>query len=357
MLVARQQLAVVAFRSVAVRFLDRPSRRRVVARDGQTDRRAVRERDLTLDQSLAVGAAADDRAPVVVLKRSGQNLARRGTVFVDQHDQLFVGELSLPVAVLGLPVSRAVLRVDDHLVGGQELVRDRDGLFEQAARVAPDVEDELLHALSLELSDRFAQFFVGVDRELIELDIADIRADQVRSRDAFDRNGVAPDGDRDQPVDSGALDSEPDFAASRPPEPFHYFVLVHFDSGDCAVLDRHDPVSSLYACLGARSAGDDVQHDDRVGRHVEHDADAVELSFDRLVGLSEVLRAEIHRMRVEIFENQRDDFFRERVHPYRVDILRVDQAEQHVELIGPGYGKRGPACRSVRAAAQQKTAE
>ena len=62
-------------------------------------------------------------------------------------------------------------------------------------------------------------------------------------------------------------------------------------------------------------------------------------------------------MRVEIFENQRDDFFRERVHPYRVDILRVDQAEQHVELIGPGYGKRGPACRSVRAAAQQKTAE
>lgn len=95
------------------------------------------------------------------------------------------------------------------------------------------------------------------------------------------------------------------------------------------------PVSSLYAGFGARSAGDDVQHDDRVGRHVEHDADAVELSFDRLVGLSEVLRAEIHRMRVEIFENQRDDFFRERVHPHRVDILRVDQAEQHVELIGP----------------------
>ena len=62
-------------------------------------------------------------------------------------------------------------------------------------------------------------------------------------------------------------------------------------------------------------------------------------------------------MRVEIFENQRDDFFRERVHPHRVDILRVDQAEQHVELIGPGYGKRGPACWSVRAAAQQRTAE
>ena len=72
---AVEQVVVVGFTSFVVGLLDRAARRGVVAGNGQSNGRPVREGNLLLNQPLTKGAAADDGTPVVVLQGTGQNFA------------------------------------------------------------------------------------------------------------------------------------------------------------------------------------------------------------------------------------------------------------------------------------------
>ena len=61
--------------------------RRVVARDGEHERRAVVERVDRLDDALAERPLADERRAAVLVQRRGDDLGRARRVPVDEHDE------------------------------------------------------------------------------------------------------------------------------------------------------------------------------------------------------------------------------------------------------------------------------
>ena len=341
-LVTRQQFVVVIFASVAVRFLDRASGRRIVTGDGKPYRRTVRKRNLILHQPLTERSATDDRSPVVILERAGQNLARRSAVLVDQNDQFLVHKLAVPFAVFDLPVPVTILRINDHFAFRKKLPRYQNRLVEQSPRIAAHVEDQFFHTLLLQPSDRFGQFFMSIHRELLELDIPRFGTDHVGGDDAFDRNGVAGHDERNQILYARPLDTERHLAAARPAQPFHDAVLRHLNAGHHGIVHRHDAVPGLYSGLGARPRVDHVQHDHRIGRHIENDPDPVEFPFDALLRPRQILSRQVRGMGIQLIEDQRNDPFGQRIDRNRVHVLRPDQRQQPIDLVAARSRQGGP---------------
>ena len=115
----------------------------------------------------------DDEAAVVVLHGAGDDLAGAGRTAVDEDDQgegIELGALAGAGLVLVAPV--AALLADDELVGAQQLAADADGRVQDAAAVAAEVEDELLHALLLEGGHGLLEFLGGGLAEVLDEDEA-----------------------------------------------------------------------------------------------------------------------------------------------------------------------------------------
>ena len=173
---------------------------------------------------------------------------------------------------------------------------------------------------------------MGVTRKLGENDVARFRPDHVGGVDAVDRNDAPCNGDRHQVFDSDTLDTQLYFTAARAPKPFHHFVLPHLHARYYRVVDRDDAVSAQHADLRTRTRIDDVEHDDRIGGHVEHHADPVEFSVERFVHLCHILGRDINRMRVEFFQDERNCLLGDRIHRDGVYVAVLDQGKEHVEF-------------------------
>ena len=130
-----------------------------------------------------------------------------------------------------------------------------------------------------------------------------------------------------------ALDAEFDLTASWAPESLDDAVLGHLHAGYGRIVDRNDAVSGLYAGIGTGPSGDNVQHDDRIGQHVECHSDPVELSIVYFIGLQYFCFCQVRGVRVEFVDNQRYGIFDQRVYRYGVDIGSVDERQKHVDLV------------------------
>ena len=228
----------------------------------------------------------------------------------------------------------AVLRIDDQLPLVQKFVGHGDGLVEESARVAAQVEDELRHPLRPQRVQRRTELPGGRPCELPQLDIADAVHDAEGRLDAPDRNDAAFDLHLHQSVDPLPAEPQTDLRAARPAQHLHHVVLRNFPPGDERIADLDDPVPGLDAGLVARAVRDDVQHDHRIGGHVEHHADPVELAFERLVQRGHLRRGDIDRMGVQLPHEQRNDVLGERIHRHRIDVAVLDERQRIGQFVG-----------------------
>ena len=134
-------------------------------------------------------------------------------------------------------------------------------------------------------------------------------------------------------VDPLPLQTETNGSAARTAQPSDDAVLRNAAPGDQRIVDLHDAVAGPHARLVARTPRDDIEDDDRVGGHVEHHADAVELALQRLVHGGHLLGRHIDRMGIELADEQRDDMLRERIHRYRIDVAALDERKGLRELV------------------------
>ena len=316
-----------------VGLLDRAARGRIVARRGQPQGRSVAVRYLTLYETLAERTTTNNRTTVVVLQRSGENFARRGASLVDQHHDLHVLRRAFAVGVFAQLLVTAVLGVDDQLALVQKLVGHGDRLIEEPAGIAPQVENQFRHPFGAQRRQRLAEFVESGPRELPQLDVPHAVGDAEGRFDAPDGNDAAHDLDLDQIGDALPFETETDRRAARSAQHFDDVVLGNLTPGDKRIADLDNAVPGLDAGLVARALRNDVQHDDRVGGHVEDHADAVELPFERFVQSLHFRGGDIDRMGVQLLDQHRNDVFGERVHRHRVDILVLDQRERIGEFV------------------------
>ena len=153
--------AVGFFLAFDVRLLDAAAGRGVVVGDGEAYHGAVGEVDGALHKSLAEGASSDDGAAVVVLHSSADDFGGRSGELVNQYDH--TASPSHEAAAFGsklLTRHDAAVGIDDHGALGQKLARHFLGGIEIAAAVERKVEDEVLHALFLQLQ-QFVVYFLA----------------------------------------------------------------------------------------------------------------------------------------------------------------------------------------------------
>ena len=79
---------IVFLLTFLVRFLDAATRGREIVGNGQTNHRAVRQVDGTLNQSLAEGATSNDNTTIMILNGTRHDFSRRGRIAVNQYDNL-----------------------------------------------------------------------------------------------------------------------------------------------------------------------------------------------------------------------------------------------------------------------------
>ena len=226
-----------------------------------------------------------------------------------------------------------ILGIDDHSLLGQQLVGNQNRLIEESARVAAQVENEFVHTLGTQEDNRTQNLGVGVlgeGRQTYEPDVVGQHKCRI---DALQWNGVARNRHIDSIFDCQSFECQSHLATSLSAQHLHDAVLRHALSRHIAVVDAQDSVAILHTRLLAGSRRHHIEHDDRVGSHIEDHADTVELTFERLVHRLHILCGDIDRVGVELLHEQRQYLLGDRIHIERVDILVLDQCHRAVELV------------------------
>ena len=301
---AGQPLAVRGIILLAVTLLigslNNPPRRGVVTRHRDADRRAVAQPELTLHQPLAEARTTDDHRPVPVLQRPGDDLAGRSRVLVDEHHDRPAEKSAVDRRRIGAGRHRAPLGRDDPAAARQEEVGHSDRLIEQAAAVAPQIEDQRTHALHP--LERLDELLHRRPPETVHLDIPRLRIDLVGRVDRMERNIAARHGKRQR----RAAQSFGHLGPAQPDGPLP--------------VDPHDPVARQQSHLRRRASGDRVDDHHRVVQHIEFDPDTAETAVEALVDALHLLLRKIGRMGIEPREHPADRLLDQRRRIERIDV-------------------------------------
>ena len=123
-----------------------------------------------------------------------------------------------------------------------------------------------------------------------------------------------------------------DLGPGRTLHPADHAVLRESDSRDVLVPDFEDPVALLQTDLLGRTSRDDFQHDGRVVRHVELDADSIEIAGQVGLSLCQLDRWHIDRMRIQLCQRGCDGSIGDFPYIDRVNIVLVDLVKDQIQL-------------------------
>lgn len=232
---------------------------------------------------------------------------------VDKHGQTYIRKRTVAVAELLDTVAVTVLGIYYQVALGQEFIGYEYGLVEISSRVPAQVEDEFCHALAAQRRYGAHQFGIRRAGELRKLYVSDMVGDHERGLDALQRNGVAHDRHVHKVGDTLTFERELHLCTAAAAQAVYDFVLRDLAAGHDRVVDADYAVAGTHPGLVARTRRNDVQDDNRVGSHVEDNADAVELAFERFVHLLHLRSGDIDRMRVEFLHDDRHHVLDNRV--------------------------------------------
>ena len=129
------------------------------------------------------------------------------------------------------------------------------------------------------------------------------------------------------------LNQDIDLGTGRAFHPAHHAVLRELDAGDISIIDLQQTVPGLEPDLLRRASRDDFQHDSRVIRDVELDADAVEISGEILLRTLQVHRRKIYRMRIQSSQRCVHRSISDFVHIHSVHIIPLHQFQNQIQFL------------------------
>ena len=205
---------------------------------------------------------------------------------------------------------------DDHRAARQEESRHPDRLLQQAAAVAPQVEDQPFGPSQLAVG--LGEFVHRGAAEAVDLDIADALAGQIGGVDGVQGDFVADDHEMEPSGRAVAHDVDSDLRAGLAPQVFGHVRAAHPHGVER--INAHDAVVGPDADPFGWSPGDGVHHDHRVAQDVELHADAAEFPVETLLHALHLLGADVGRVGVQLFEHARDGALDDGFHLHLVDV-------------------------------------
>ena len=255
---------------------------------------------------------------------------------VGEHYEPAFAELAFSGGEVLLAGESAPLGVDDELAFLQELVGHLHGRAEVSAAVAFQVEDEVLHALFFQLAAGLDELLVCGLCEAADADVARMFAGHVAGVDAIDGYLVAGDGKGNEPRLAAAEHLELHFGPFGAAQDGKDGVVGQFLAGNRASVGRDDAVAGQDSDAFAGAVDDGLHDEERVVRHVELDADAVEVAFERLIVLFRLLGRRIGGVRIERGEHGTDGFLREFPLVHGVYVQCADGQLGYLQLLHVG---------------------
>jgi len=309
--------------AIVPRTLDESSARRVVVSGRHRHAGAFAHAVDRLDECLAERRFTNDERAIVILQRTRHNFRGAGAAAIRQRHHRNVQVIArFRGTVILVGIRHAPARVHDHRAARQEPVGDLDRLIQRAARIVPQIEDQPLHALTLQRAQRLPEFLIRVLAELGETDVASLRVDHERGRDRRNVNLVSDDRKIDQLIEAAALQRNANRRALRPAKLSHRIV-----AGPALRLfafDLPDDVAAPQALLICGRAFKQRHDGDFAIDDGDRDAETVVpplLTFAHLC-----VGARVHEtgVRIQRLEHPRDGAVHQPVGFDRADVIRLN---------------------------------
>ena len=134
----------------------------------------MRKREDALHGAFAIALFADDRAAAMIADGSGEDLAGAGRIVIDEHDQRHApsaGDFALMIEIF--PRAAAAGGDDQPII--DKPIGHLDRRLQQSARVAAEVDNELLHPLLVQLPQGRIHVAAGGLLKARQLEIADAK--------------------------------------------------------------------------------------------------------------------------------------------------------------------------------------
>ena len=178
----------------------------------------------------------------MVLERSGHDLGGRRRPFVDQDDDRDPRPGVSPGGIEDLLGGRVASPGENDLLSlAEEDVGEADRLVEKPAGVSPEVQDQPLHPLLLQLAPRLQHLWDGRLGEVLQADVGRLVVQEEGESDGVGRDLGARHGHLEGLAEAGPDDRDPDLRPLGALQPFD--DGIHGQVVDRLALDPVDDVA------------------------------------------------------------------------------------------------------------------
>ena len=237
----------------------------------------VVQRENGLHGALAERSLSDNQGPVPVLEGAGHDFSCTGRPLVHKYYHGHVGVHDTVFAGVAFGLLGAALGAHNHVAPFQEQFANLDGLVQESTRIVAHVQNQLFHALLLQVLQGVFHIAQGLVAEGGKLDIADVVSDHPVIGHGMNHDFGTGNGKVHQLGYALALDRDGHVCADLSAE-FAYGVVQGQALGVLAV-DFTDAVAGPDAQSESRGPGKGRNHGEDIVTETDGDAHAAELSF------------------------------------------------------------------------------
>jgi octaprenyl-diphosphate synthase len=299
----------------------------------EAERGAVLQRQNTLHRTLAERFVAQDVGAFQILQAASDNFRGAGAAQVNKHDDGHPAQLVTATAgAVGRILGRvASFRRHNQFASRQELLANVYGLFEQTAGVPPQIEDQRLHPLFLELLQRHFQVVTGFLTELNQPHIANVvfaEREFLLPVDVFYHvhvDGGALEAEFFHHTGGGTENGEFNIRARITAQGFDRIWQSHFFGA--LSIDLHDAIARHYAGLESRAFLHRGNHGYEIVLQGHNDAQPTERALRVILQFFVFFR--LHELAVRI-ESVQHPFQRSIYEVLVCELLAVDIVPAHL---------------------------
>ena len=293
----------------------------------QTDHRAVRQIDRTLDKTLSESTTAYNDTTILILNGSSDNLCGRRRITIYKDDDLTREEGSTAIGSIFRARHSPTLCIDNEVALLQELLGNVDCSLQISAAILLQIEDEISHSLLTQLIQALQEFLMGRSTEVTNTDIADARANHIGGINRLDGNLITDNSKLQHILDTLTNDAQVDLRAFRATQTLHDLLLCHLDTSDGSIVYQNNAVACQDAHFLRRAIRNRLDHEQGILNHIELYTDPLEITIQRLVEVLYFLRREIAGMRVKLIQHTSDGI----LHQFLlIDTIHIEIGNGHL---------------------------
>ena len=242
----------------------------------------------------------------MILHGTCNNLSSRGRITIHQNHNLTFLEHPIAISRIFRARHSPTLGINDQIAALKKFVGDIDSCLQIAATILLKIENQILHALLLQVLKTLQELLMGGGAKTTDTDITDTWTNDISSIYRLHGNLIANHRELKSILDSLTHHTQMNGGTLRSAQALHDFFLRHLHTSNGGIIDRDDAVASNDAHFLRGSVGDGLNHEESILYHIELHTNALKVATERFVQTLHLLGCEITGVRIEFVEHTTD---------------------------------------------------